>query len=55
MLHPMLRPRITDFIKISELVIHLRREGLDSRNIARRITEIGVVDLDMLQEVMREV
>ncbi len=53
MFYPTLRPRITEFSKISELVLHLRREGIDDSKMAHRISQIGAVDLDMLQEVMQ--
>ncbi len=53
MLYPMLRPRMTDYAKISQLVVHLRAEGISKPNMVRRITQIGAVDLDMLDEIMR--
>lgn len=55
MLYPTLRPRMTDYAKISRLVVHLRAEGLSKPNMTRRITQIGAVDLDMLDEIMRSI
>lgn len=49
------RPRLTDFEQICYLVIHLRNEGIDNAGMARRLVEIGAVDLDMLEEVMQAI
>ncbi|MCF6321026.1 MAG: hypothetical protein L3J32_04575 [Rhizobiaceae bacterium] len=54
MFYPTLRPRITEFNIISDLVTHLRREGVDDLKMAYRISQIGAVDLDKLQEVMQK-
>lgn len=48
-----LRPSITDYTLISKLVNHLRELGVQDKQMAKRITEIGAVDLDMLNSVLR--
>ncbi len=53
MYRPTPRPRITDFKQISELVSHFRQQGVLDKQMARRINEIGAIDLDMLAMVLR--
>ncbi len=48
-----IRPRITDYARISDLVLHLRKEGVTTDKMAKRIMKIGLVDLDMLKVVLR--
>lgn len=50
-----IRPRITDYSKISELVLHLRQEGVEDTNMAKRLSQIGAVDLDMLTAVLQDI
>ena len=47
------RPSMTDFDQISELVSHLRRLGVQDNHMAKRITEVGAIDLDLLDLVLR--
>ena len=47
------RPRITDYATMTELVIHLRKEGVDDHQMAHRLTQIGTIDLDVLNVVLR--
>jgi len=53
MIHVASLPRITEYSKMSELVLHLRQEGVEDTQMARRLTRIGAVDLDMLEVVLR--
>ncbi len=53
MFNLMPRPSITDFAQISELVSHLRQQGVLDKQMARRISEIGAIDLDLLALVLR--
>ena len=47
------RPSITDFTQITKLVMHLRELGVQDKQMAKRITEIGAIDLDILDSVLR--
>jgi hypothetical protein len=47
------RPSITEFTQITELVTHLRELGVQDKQMAKRITEIGAIDLDILETVLR--
>lgn len=53
MFYPTLRPRITEFSMMQDLVVHLRNEGVNDNEMARRMSQIGAVDLDVLNEVLR--
>ncbi len=53
MFHPMPRPSITKFAKICKLVSHLRQQGVRDNQMAKRISEIGAIDLDLLALVLR--
>ncbi|MCP4074065.1 MAG: hypothetical protein GY742_20410 [Hyphomicrobiales bacterium] len=53
MFHPMPRPSITKFAKICKLVSHLRQQGVRDSQMAKRISEIGAIDLDLLALVLR--
>ncbi len=53
MISPNIRPSITEYSKISELVLHLRQEGVEDAQMAKRLSQIGAVDLDMLEVVLR--
>ena len=47
------RPRLTRFDDVLIVVRELRKLGISGRTIYERITEIGPVDLDMLNAVLR--
>jgi hypothetical protein len=47
------RPSITDFSKITELVSLLRQMGVNDQQMPKRITEIGAIDLDLLEMALR--
>lgn len=47
------KPRLVRYDDVVWVVGELRKLGLDTAQIYRRITEIGPVDLDLLAEVMR--
>ncbi len=47
------RPSITEFTQITELVTHLRELGVQDKLMAKRITEVGAIDLDILEVVLR--
>ncbi len=47
------RPRLTRFDDVLLVVRELRKLGISGRTIYERITEIGPVDLDMLNAVLR--
>lgn len=47
------RPRLTRFDDVLIVVRELRKLGISGRTIYKRITEIGPVDLDMLNAVLR--
>ena len=49
------RPSITDINQVSELVNMLRQQGVMDSQMAKRITEIGAVDLDILAIVLRTI
>ena len=48
------RPRITEYQQMSQLVSFLRMQGVMDSNMAKRMSEIGTIDLDVLQKVMRK-
>lgn len=47
------KPRLVRFDDVVLVVNELRKLGLDTAQIYRRISEVGPVDLDMLAEVLR--
>lgn len=47
------RPRLTRFDDVLLVVRELRKLGISGRTVYERITEIGPVDLDMLNAVLR--
>jgi len=47
------RPRLTRFDDVLLVVRELQKLGISGRTIYQRITEIGPVDLDMLNAVLR--
>ncbi|MCP4184437.1 MAG: hypothetical protein GY761_14180 [Hyphomicrobiales bacterium] len=47
------RPSLTDYTEITKVVFCLREFGVQDKQIAKRITEIGAIDLDILQTVLR--
>ncbi len=53
MTDPARRPRLTRAEDIARLVADLRRSGLGGVALYRRITEIGIVDLDLLNHILR--
>ena len=46
------RPRITEYQQMSQLVSFLRLQGVMDSHMAKRMSEIGAVDLDVLQEIL---
>jgi hypothetical protein len=46
------RPRLTRFEDVATIVGELRRMGVSGPSIYGRMTEIGPVDLDLLNEVL---
>ena len=48
------KPRLTRFLDLQDLVAELREKGLDDINLYQRLTEIGIIDLDVLGEVMKQ-
>lgn len=53
MLEPFARPRLTRFDDVKLVVHELKKLGVSGSHIYARVTEIGPVDLDMLNEVIR--
>lgn len=47
------RPRLTRFDDVALVVAELRRLGVAGASLYRHIVEIGPVDLDLLNEVLR--
>ncbi|MGI9399970.1 MAG: hypothetical protein ACR2O0_01835 [Rhizobiaceae bacterium] len=47
------RPRLTRFDDVLLVVREMRKLGISGKTIYQRITEIGPVDLDMLNAVLR--
>jgi hypothetical protein len=54
MTDPARRPRLTRVEDILRLVAGLQRQGLSGAALYRRVTEIGTVDLDLLNHVLRK-
>lgn len=48
------KPRLVRYDDIRRVVIELRRIGADARLIWELVTEVGPVDLDMLNEILRK-
>lgn len=46
------KPRLVRYDDISRVVVELRRLGTESRQIWELVTEVGPVDLDMLNEIL---
>jgi hypothetical protein len=46
------KPRLTRFEDLVILVRELRRMGVSGKSIYQRVTEIGPVDLDLLNDVL---
>jgi len=53
MTDPARRPRLVRAEDISRLVADLQRQGLRGLMLYRRVTEIGAVDLDLLNHILR--
>ncbi len=53
MFYPFLRPLITDHEQMSQLVSFLRQQGVMDNHMAKRMCEIGAIDLDLLQEILQ--
>lgn len=49
-----LRPRLVRFDDVAAVVGELRRHGIGGANLYRRVTDVGPVDLDLLNEVLRQ-
>ncbi len=47
------KPRLTRYDDVALVVAELRRFGVAGNSLYKRITEIGPVDLDLLNEVLR--
>jgi len=46
------KPRLTSFHDLQDLVLELRKRGLGEISLYNRLTEIGIIDLDVLSEVI---
>jgi len=47
------RPRLTQFHELQLLVAELRKDGLAGVDIYKRLTHIGIIDLDVIDDVMK--
>lgn len=47
------KPRLTNFYELQDLVAELQEKGLEEINLYQRLTDIGVVDLDVLNDVIK--
>ncbi len=47
------KPRLTRYDDVALVVNELRKFGIAGSSLYKRITEIGPVDLDLLNEVLR--
>ena len=54
LLDTLTRPRLTRFDDVRELVRELLNFGIDGSDLYRYATDVAVVDLDMLNEVLSE-
>lgn len=53
MVEPFAKPRLTRFDDVKLVVRELYKLGISGKQIYSRVTEVGPVDLDMLNEVIR--
>lgn len=47
------KPRLTNFYELQDLVAELQEKGLEEVKLYQRLTEIGIVDLDVLNDVLK--
>jgi len=48
------KPRLTQFHQLQKLVAELEQSGLEGVSLYLRLTKIGVIDLDVLHQVMEQ-
>ena len=47
------KPRLTNFYELQDLVVELQQKGLEGINLYQRLTDIGIIDLDVLNDVLK--